>query len=526
MKKHFIVTTVIIDALILIMFLLGTGFFIYIRATSEMKSVYQKIKNDAEFTGERLASNDGRRLVVNAYQAIWGEVGTKYRTEGTGYYGFIKLADGTIIDTSSDYCVAKIFGTPVDTSSDYDAQEMFVNNNQIDAITNGYETYYRIFALNEDASFDSSTIFDVTFDGECDDIYIHSGTMTYQGNTYELRGIGYSSSERVPVSTLVENNNETEVEIVNLARNEYEEGLNREAKELFENIFNEVEQNNFFNPEDCYKEDILTSHYMVLNYLPNGTAVGLIYIFHPMETVLRSNIVLYIALFVVFMLVEIIVIYMMRKSYKSRLEQEMRSRRLRRGIAHELKTPLAIAKLYMENQDYIDEKERPDYSRKVNRELDDMTGLIDALLEMDKIDSGKDMLKLEEFDINAMIKSVYTHIKPLADERNLQVELPEDKEYIVKADIKFMRIAIGNYLTNMVKYADKKAKVTIGSHGNAIRVVFANDSTNGKKSGIDKLNSNGMGVEINENIMRLHGFKYGSGMHHNETRFWFEEEKV
>lgn len=521
MKKHFIVTTVIIDTLILIMFILGTGIFTYFRATSEMKSNFKLIKDQAEFsfpTEYSLNRKSDRDLVLDSYYMTWGEL--RYPFEETGYYGFVKLADGTIIDTSSDYCVIEILGDQIDNSTDY------VNEN-VDHITNGHETYLRVFALNEDVSFDSDLIFDMTFTGECDDTFIHSGTMTYQGNTYELKDIGYNSSERVPVSTLFKNNVETKVVIVDMARNEQEEKLNNEAKDLCENIYNKIEQNYYVvNQDDLVKEDILTSYYMVLGSTPNGTVTGLIYVFHPLETVLRSNIVLYIVLFVILLLVEAVVIHTMSKSYKSRLEQEMRSRRLRRGIAHELKTPLAIAKLYMENQEYIDETERPEYSRKVNRELDDMTGLIDALLEMDKIDSGKDILNLEELDINSMIKSVYTHIKPLAEERNLEVKLPDDKEYLIKADIKFMRIAIGNYLTNMVKYADKEAKVTISIHGDLVRVVFENDSKNDKKSEVDKINSNGMGVEINENIMRLHGFKCGSRMHYNETKFWFEAEKV
>ncbi len=521
MKKHFIATTVIIDTLILILFILGTGIFTYFRAISEMKSRYQLMKNQVEFSfpsQHSLSELSDRELILHSYHLSWGEL--RYNLEETGFYGFVKLADGTMIDTSSDYCVVETLGDSIDDSVDYVDVD-------VDHITNGHEAYLRVFALNEDVSFDSNLIFDMTFTGECDDTFIHSGTMTYMGNTYELKDIGYNSSERVPVSTLFENNVESRVVIVNLASNEYGEKLNNEAKDLCENIYNEVEQNyHIANQDDLAKEDILTSYYMVLGATPNGAVTGLIYVFHPLETVLRSNIVLYIVLFIILLLVEAFVIYMMRKSYLVRQEQEMRSRRLRRGIAHELKTPLAIAKLYMENQEYIDETERPDYSRKVNRELEDMTGLIDALLEMDKIYSGKVMLKPEEFDINAMIKSVYAHVKPLADERGLEVMLPEDKEYLVKADIKFMRIAIGNYLTNMVKYADKEAKVSINIHGNVVRVVFENDSKNDKKSGIDKLNSNGMGVEINENIMRLHSFKHGSGMYYNKTRFWFEAEKV
>ena len=89
-----------------------------------------------------------------------------------------------------------------------------------------------------------------------------------------------------------------------------------------------------------------------------------------------------------------------------------------------------------------------------------------------------------------------------------------------------MKIAISNYLTNMVKYADKEAKVDIWMNGSKVLVQFKNDSTNDRKSNTDKLSSNGMGIEINENIMKLHGFKSGSNLREYETVYWFEAEKV
>lgn len=518
MKKQTIITTVIIDSLILVLFLLGTGIYTYLRATNEMQSLYQKAANYDVLFGlsqSDLADISDRSLIIHTFSNAWGKNGSAYRPEDTGYYGFIELPDGTMLDTSSDYCVLQI-------AADNDHDETMVT----DGTVNSHDLFIRIFALKDGYDFDTS-LYGVTFDGECDDIFIHNGTMTYLDNTYELKDFGYSSSERIPYASLFEKDGwSTCVDIVKCARNEYEKELNAEARERCDNLYNDIKQSHFYNLEDLQFEDIITSQYMSLRSSQNGIMIGSIYVFHPLEIVLRSNIALYIILFAVLLLTEGFVVFMMRKTYLTKQEQEMRSRRLRKGIAHELKTPLAIARMFMENQEYIDEKDRPEYSRKVNLELDNMADLINSLLEMDKIDSGEAVLHPEEFDINAMIKSVYAHIKPLADERKLEVNLPSDKEYLIKADIKFMRIAIGNYLTNMVKYADKKADVKISMHGNAVKVAFVNDSSNDKKNGIDKLNSNGMGVEINENIMRLHGFKYGSGMYYSETTFWFEAEKI
>ena len=163
-----------------------------------------------------------------------------------------------------------------------------------------------------------------------------------------------------------------------------------------------------------------------------------------------------------------------------------------------------------------------EYADKINKEVDDMAELISVLLEMDKLDSGKIKLNLEEVELVSLIKSVYKRIEPLAKERDLEVTIDALNEHVIKADLRLMRIALGNYLTNMVKYADKEAHIKIGVNGYNVRAEFRNDSENKGESKTDKLNSNGMGLEINENIMKIHGFKCGSSMRKHDTMFWFE----
>ena len=245
-----------------------------------------------------------------------------------------------------------------------------------------------------------------------------------------------------------------------------------------------------------------------------------------MEIALSSNKAVYIILAATFILIEAVIAFVMSKLYKNRKEYDMKSRRLSRGVAHELKTPLAVTKAYMDNWDYLTEEERASYAKKVNREVEDMTSLINALLEMDKIDSGSLKPEIEEVDLASLIRSVYNRIRPLAEERNLNVKLPEEEEVIIKTDLKLMKIALGNYITNMVKYADKRAEIRFSMTGSKVSVIFKNDSANDKKSNTDKINNNGMGVEINENIMKILDIACGSYMKGKETIFWFEAEKV
>ena len=497
MKKHYITMAIVIDVLVLALFVLGTGFYTYISAINKMQLYMERAKTVAGFGAvSPNYTTTEQELIINSYSG-W-DTGNDFRLEGMGFYGYIVLNDGTVLDSAEDYCYA------------WKSDDSFQEPDEI-----------RIFAVPEGYEEDHDEIYDPVFEGECDDVFIHGGTMTYLDKTYQLGDYDYSLGEKVSVKEWADGQY-LYCRICRLARDDYEKGLNAEAKQLFKDFIDYYLSGNVIHTE---QQDVWTSYYITIS----ATEAGFMYIvqvIHPVELVVRSNVALYVVLLVIMLATLVAIPLVIAKLYKTRKEYEMRSRRLTRGVAHELKTPLAVTKAYMENWDYIDEKDREEYAKKVGREVEDMNELINAFLELDKIDSGKIKMNIEEVELVSLIKSVYNHVKPLADDRHLDVELPKDKEFTVKADLRLMRIAIGNYMTNMIKYADKEARVTLSTWNDKVRVSFGNDSANDKKSKTDKLNSNGMGVEINENIMKLHGFRCGNDLRGGETIYWFEATKA
>lgn len=497
MKKQYITTAIVIDVLVLALFVLGTGFYTFISAMDIMQPYWDRVKTVADWNNLSPDYNTTEQdFIINSYYA-WN-FHNDFRPAGAGFYGCIGLADGTVLDSSDDFCLA------------WKSEDSFMEPEEV-----------RIFAIPQGFE-DPYNIYDPVFEGECDDVYIHGGTMIYQEKTYQLDDFDYSLGERVSAEEWADGQY-LYCYVCRLARDDYGRKLNQEAEAIYNEFLDSFNSSVLIMPAE--KQDIWTSYKISCCVTPAGNMYT-VQVFHPVELVLRSNIALYIVLLVVMLAALILIPLFIAKLYRSRKEYEMRSRRLTRGVAHELKTPLAVTKAYMDNWEMLSEEDRTKYAEMVGREIDDMSDLITTLLEMDKIDSGKIKLNLEEVEISSLISSVYKRVKPLADERKLEVKIDTDKEYVIKADLKLMKIAISNYLTNMVKYADKEAKVDIWMNNGKVLVQFKNDSTNDRKSNTDKLSSNGMGVEINENIMKLHGFKSGSNLREYETVYWFEAEKV
>lgn len=535
MKKHYIRLAVVIDVLILVAFLLGMGFYMCVQA-DKLRSRYvdttliDLVPNPGAFAEETEAELVRETLSGIWYNESFGRMQSYYNPayQNIGIYGKLTLSDGTVIDTTSDYF------TIYSCKDDY---------HHIPT------TYCRIGIFDQDYDFDEKMIRDFTylteFDAECDDVFINGGELNCDKNgvTYKLKDISFMNTARTTLSAAITSEEYPNfcILVADMSLTDKLASLNCEAKAVCdEKVSNKTDADSKFVDK---QESIFTSYYIYEFPVECGDGVvtyTMATVFHPLRDSMEQNVKELALAFAVFLIVEVIISVAFFEMYRRRKINEMRSRRLTRGIAHELKTPLAVTKAYMENLEYLDEKKQAEYIKMINSELDDMDELIHALIKIEKIDSGSVKLDRKPVDIADLVKSVYGNIKPLADERKLKIEIKavddennrasevkaEDVgKYQIFADTQFMRIAISNYLTNMVKYADKKAKVLIhfnGEMNERIHISFENDSVNESKSKIDKLNNNGMGVEINENIMELHGYKYGTVMEDRYTQFWFE----
>ena len=231
-----------------------------------------------------------------------------------------------------------------------------------------------------------------------------------------------------------------------------------------------------------------------------------------------KNLGIFIILAVALLIAETVITVVMFRIYKTRESYETKSRHLTRSVAHELESPLAETKTYLSNWEKYTDEERREYRKKIDAKVDSMADMINAYLAMETISSGYVRLTVEEVDLSSLIRSVYKHMKYMAEERGLAVELPDDSgdaEYLVKADLKYLKIALNNYMNHALKSATREVKVRVQRSGDIVRVSFENDRGAGGAG-------DSAGLQISEDIMDIHGFSHGTEMKENGTVSWFE----
>ena len=129
------------------------------------------------------------------------------------------------------------------------------------------------------------------------------------------------------------------------------------------------------------------------------------------------------------------------------------------NMSHELRTPLNAIIGYSEMliEDAEDENEDfiPDLD-KINSSGKHLLGLINDILDLSKVESGKMELFIEEFDLEKVLNEVVATIKPLVEKNNntLNLSINTDTKSI-SADITKIRQILLNLLSNATKFTNE-----------------------------------------------------------------------
>lgn len=227
---------------------------------------------------------------------------------------------------------------------------------------------------------------------------------------------------------------------------------------------------------------------------------------------------------------------------KNELEQTDELRRdLLANVSHDLKTPLTMIKGYAEmvrDVTYKDETKRNDNLNVIIEESDRLNLLVEDILTLSKIQSNKDEIIIEEFDICLLINNIIKRYSIYKELEGYIFELNIPDRLIVKADKKKIEQVIYNLVNNAINYTGKDNKIMINiDQKNGIRVEITDTGKGIKKEDIpyiwDKyyhskkkhkrnVVGTGIGLSIVKTILESHKFEYGVISKINKgTTFYF-----
>jgi signal transduction histidine kinase/DNA-binding response OmpR family regulator len=196
-------------------------------------------------------------------------------------------------------------------------------------------------------------------------------------------------------------------------------------------------------------------------------------------------------------------------------------------VSHELRTPLTSIKGFTEmildeDAGEINEEQR-EFLSIVEANADRLIALVNDLLDISRIESGRVQLKLEQADLNELMTIVVATMDHLIEEKSQTLELNVDQDL---PQIKLDRDRIIQVLTNLVSNAYKYTqeggliRLTVGRSGQFVRFAVSDSGFGISEKDQEQLftrffrvdsaltrqiGGTGLGLNIVKTIIEMHG---------------------
>lgn len=174
----------------------------------------------------------------------------------------------------------------------------------------------------------------------------------------------------------------------------------------------------------------------------------------------------------VFLVLLFLGLWKIRSSVRKEFELSQRQNNFLLSVTHELKTPIASNKLYLQTiqKRNLDEEQRLDLLSKAIIENERLEKLIDNIINAARVESHEIRPIKEYVEINHFLKLLVTQFKKrFPNNRIVLVDFPDIS---VRFDLFMIETVISNLVDNAIKYSDENSIIKLIAKKENLNFVF------------------------------------------------------
>ena len=210
------------------------------------------------------------------------------------------------------------------------------------------------------------------------------------------------------------------------------------------------------------------------------------------------------------------------------------------NVSHDLRTPLTMIKGYAEVMRDLPGENTPENVQVIIDETERLSGLVNDLLDISRLQANNVALELSEYNITESIRQVLNRYNKLREVEGYIINFEYDDEIVISADEAKIYQVLYNLINNAINYCGPDKTVTVRQLINEDKLrIEVSDTGEGikgedlpyvwdryykdKSSHKRALKGTGLGLSIVKNVLDLHKATCGVNSTPGKgATFWFE----
>ncbi len=175
----------------------------------------------------------------------------------------------------------------------------------------------------------------------------------------------------------------------------------------------------------------------------------------------------------VFFIIILLGLWQIRKSIKKELKFSERQHNFLLSVTHELKTPLASNKLFLQTirKRDLDSDKRNELLDKAISENVRLENMIDNILNATRLEHNTLYITREKFDLDQLLSAVVERFERIYNIKNISKDI--ENGLTVLADSTMLETVIVNLIENALKYAGEHSEIIISAHKKENHIIFS-----------------------------------------------------